>query len=494
VEFCPWLLRALNPLLGKAAHGLLYPGVTKEFVMRFLFALIIPVALAACASKPKVNYPQTANPVEEVQKLQDELDVAMADQYDVVAPKQLEKSQKHLAEARKEFSKRGRLDEFWEEMGYARGYLSQARDMYESRSPKAHDVLKARKEALRSGVRRYEVTSDRLKDLDDHFRSLSGHLEDEKIDGEAWTSLGNSYRQLELDTIEETKLGETRKLIEDAKKRGAARNAPRTLKDAETALRIAESSIAQDPYNEAAYMPAVDRAGRIARMLVAVNATARKASGQSNEAVARELIMRNEAITSLEADLMATQLEADATQRALAGRDAEARGLALSNRALLTEADWNRALEDARGEFDEDEAEVYRQGDKLLIRLKSVQFPSGSAQVPEPSREVLSKVTSVIEELNAKQVEVQGHTDSTGSPAVNKKISNERAKAVASFIEEEIDEESDLNVQAVGYGYERPLVTNKTPKGRAINRRVDVVITPAPASAPEEPVQGPQDE
>jgi outer membrane protein OmpA-like peptidoglycan-associated protein len=72
---------------------------------------------------------------------------------------------------------------------------------------------------------------------------------------------------------------------------------------------------------------------------------------------------------------------------------------------------------------------------------------------------------------------VQGHTDSTGDAKANKALSTKRAQAVAEMIEEDVE---DVDVKAVGYGYEKPIVTNKTPQGRAINRRVDVVITPAP--------------
>ncbi len=447
--------------------------------MRAVLLLVAAVGFAGCASAPKATYPETASPTQEMQALQRDLDLAMADQYDVIAPNELRRAQKHLEEAKEEYSEQGSLAEFWDEMAKSRGYLNVARNMYEARSPKARDVLKARADVLRSGVRRHEETADDLKDLDDRFRKLSGKLEDRDPRTDEWASLAREYRELEIDSIQESHLGEVRSLIDDAKKNGARVNAPRSLADAETQLRIAESAVESNPREPQAFEPAVLRAERMARLLVAINATARKASGQTNESVARGIVMRDQAISSLEGDLMATQAEADVTARALASKDAEARGLAVSNTSLLSEREWNEAIEEAREEFTEDEAEVYRQGDKLLIRLKKVQFPSGSAAVPEPSKAVLGKVSEVISELNASIVEVQGHTDSTGTPAVNKKLSAERAKAVAQMIEGEVD---DVEVKAVGYGYDRPIVTNKTREGRAINRRVDVVITPAPSS------------
>ncbi len=158
-------------------------------------------------------------------------------------------------------------------------------------------------------------------------------------------------------------------------------------------------------------------------------------------------------------------------------------GLAEDNATLRSEREWNQAIEEARAEFSEEEADVYRQGDKLLIRLKKMNFDSGSAEVPDQSRELLTKVGTVIEELNARQVEVQGHTDATGSAAINQKVSKERAVAVAEVLEDQVE---DVRVKPVGFGFEKPIAANKTRQGRMMNRRVDVVITPTRIGASED--------
>ena len=241
-------------------------------------------------------------------------------------------------------------------------------------------------------------------------------------------------------------------------------------------MAAADRAIATTPDDETAFTPAVNRANASARDLLTINAAARRAAGQTNEEVAVELEGRNRTIAGLRGELQGAELEAAVAGQALAGKDAQLRGVAAANRSLRSEQEWNDAIEQVRGEFSEDEADVYRQGDKLLIRLKKIGFATGSADVPEQSREILSKVGSVISELNAKNVEVQGHTDSTGGPAINQKISKERARAVAEYLEDDVD---DINVKAVGYGFERPIVENKSKAGRATNRRVDVVIEPA---------------
>ncbi|HMN69856.1 MAG TPA: OmpA family protein, partial [Bdellovibrionales bacterium] len=315
-----------------------------------------------------------------------------------------------------------------------------------------------------------------LAALDDSLKRNAGDLDRSRLDQDKWDLIRRNYEVLAINTQQEAQVGEARDLIAKAKARGARTYAPMALRQAEKDLAAADRAIATTPDDETAFTPAVNRANASARDLLTINAAARRAAGQTNEEVAVELEGRNRTIAGLRGELQGAELEAAVAGQALAGKDAQLRGVAAANRSLRSEQEWNDAIEQVRGEFSEDEADVYRQGDKLLIRLKKIGFATGSADVPEQSREILSKVGSVISELNAKNVEVQGHTDSTGGPAINQKISKERARAVAEYLEDDVD---DINVKAVGYGFERPIVENKSKAGRATNRRVDVVIEPA---------------
>jgi OOP family OmpA-OmpF porin len=68
--------------------------------------------------------------------------------------------------------------------------------------------------------------------------------------------------------------------------------------------------------------------------------------------------------------------------------------------------------------------------------------------------------------------EVQGHTDSTASAEYNQELSEARAKAVRDyFIKQGI---APGRIQAVGYGETRPVASNDSPEGRALNRRVEL--------------------
>lgn len=131
-------------------------------------------------------------------------------------------------------------------------------------------------------------------------------------------------------------------------------------------------------------------------------------------------------------------------------------------------------MDQAVQEFSEDEASVYQQGSKLIFRLKKINFATGSATIPDASKPLLAKVNDIIRFVGAELVAVEGHTDSVGSTELNKSLSTKRAISVANYLSSLA---GGYKIGYVGYGESRPIVTNKTKEGRAINRRVDLVVT-----------------
>ena len=72
---------------------------------------------------------------------------------------------------------------------------------------------------------------------------------------------------------------------------------------------------------------------------------------------------------------------------------------------------------------------------------------------------------------------IEGHTDAFGSDELNMRLSKERAEAVMQYLIANMNL-GVSRIQAVGHGENRPIASNKTPGGRAKNRRIDVVIQP----------------
>ena len=104
---------------------------------------------------------------------------------------------------------------------------------------------------------------------------------------------------------------------------------------------------------------------------------------------------------------------------------------------------------------------------------KGIQFQTGSAKLTKSSYKTLDDIIALMKKIKVAHLEVQGHTDNTGSAETNKKLSQSRAQAVVDyFLQKGIEED---RVRAVGYGPDKPIADNKTKKGRAQNRRVELV-------------------
>jgi outer membrane protein OmpA-like peptidoglycan-associated protein len=87
-------------------------------------------------------------------------------------------------------------------------------------------------------------------------------------------------------------------------------------------------------------------------------------------------------------------------------------------------------------------------------------------------------VTNLIAILKAypnAEVQLVGHTDNSGDPAANMKLSQDRANAVRDML---VNGGIDANrISTAGYGQDKPIASNDTGEGRAKNRRTELVVT-----------------
>jgi outer membrane protein OmpA-like peptidoglycan-associated protein len=128
--------------------------------------------------------------------------------------------------------------------------------------------------------------------------------------------------------------------------------------------------------------------------------------------------------------------------------------------------------------FESGQAEVFRQGDVVIIRMVGLNFDSGVAKLKSEHVALLDILQGAIAEFPESRVIVEGHTDAFGSDAQNQTLSQARAESVVSHLVE-TTAVSEMNVASVGYGESRPVANNETEQGRKRNRRIDVVIKPS---------------
>ncbi len=146
------------------------------------------------------------------------------------------------------------------------------------------------------------------------------------------------------------------------------------------------------------------------------------------------------------------------------------------NKALMAEKKFNDKFEKIRKTFSKSEANVYRQGNSLVISLNGLRFPSSNADLKGENFTLLAKVQRAIGEFDNSTVTVEGHADASGGSKNNTLIAKKRALTVKNyFISNGIIEKNKIS--AVGFKDDLPVATNKTMSGKAQNRRVDVTIT-----------------
>jgi outer membrane protein OmpA-like peptidoglycan-associated protein len=119
----------------------------------------------------------------------------------------------------------------------------------------------------------------------------------------------------------------------------------------------------------------------------------------------------------------------------------------------------------------------------MVITLSgSVLFASGKFALLNTAMTKLDQVAEALKAQDAdKRMVVEGHTDSQGSDKINQPLSLNRGNAVRDYLVSR--GVASEKITAVGLGSTRPIVDNKSAENRANNRRVEIVISPAPISA-----------
>lgn len=102
-----------------------------------------------------------------------------------------------------------------------------------------------------------------------------------------------------------------------------------------------------------------------------------------------------------------------------------------------------------------------------------VHFATGKADILPESRPLIDEIAKMLTKRSNLRVGVEGHTDSVGTAAANKALSEARARSVVDAIVATGISRNRLD--AVGWGQDKPVADNRTDDGRAKNRRVEIV-------------------
>ncbi len=450
-------------------------------IMALSIFMVITIALVpGCSSEPKrVSIPASANINDELVALGEDIKIAQQNQVDIMSPRNFEKAESHFAKARAAREKNKDQQDVLDSVGMAKAYLILANEHSDRAKGSAADILKAREDAIQAKA--HQLMPKQFNQADSSMKSATLKAEKSRtsVDASRRADLQENYLEAQIDAIKLVNLNPIENTIDVAKESGARRFAPRTLASAQAKYEITENLIETDRNNLTEIQRASESAKNEAAKAVDVANIAK--TSKVSESVALELNARRRASERLSSELSETESQLSAAEQQLLNEREATERMRADNAALAQKNQFNETFAWAQTQFKPSEAEVFRQGDQLLIRIKSMKYKSGQSELSSSAYPVLAKVKEVIAKMGAEKVRVEGHTDSTGKKSLNDELSQERAENVAEYI---ADEKiiSKNQVEAEGLGFEKPVSNNTTTKGRAQNRRVDVIIVPSQLS------------
>jgi outer membrane protein OmpA-like peptidoglycan-associated protein len=302
-------------------------------------------------------------------------------------------------------------------------------------------------------------------------------------------------------------LYEARNALRIAKAQGAAQYAPESWAKAEDAMRRAEDyqlrkqhkavptaareavQAAEDARNIAVKRQEDERIAQQQRE--ADEQTRRAKAAQEDEAQRRTDAERQR----LQAEVAAAQeakarAEADAQRQAAMLQEQQAREQAQDARSQAQQAQQQAQLaqqQAAQSERNQQElrAKLLLQFNRILetrdtvrglvVNIGDVLFDTGKYTLRPPAREALAKLSGIVLAYPGLKLQVEGHTDSTGTAAFNQKLSEQRAMTVRDYL---VQQGVDMNsVTAAGLGQDMPIADNSTAAGRQKNRRVEIIVS-----------------
>jgi len=483
--------------------------VKKTMLIRIMLTLAL-ISLLACAGHQLEIEPisKSENPQELINQLDNSIALARKNQINVLAPTWFEKADFSLKAAKKGLEKGDQLSEILDNIATGRAQLRRAEEIAKVAQTTLPNAIKARNMAREAGATNL---GQEYADAEESFISLTRAIEDNNLNyaQRNQAAVVERFRVVELRAIKIQTIGEVRRLIESAQKQGMHKIAPQSFAAAQQKLAEADAFITQNPYQKEKMHALAAEALFMAQRLHIVAQQSEKIENMEPEQItlwAEGMMyqtseklgaqdMRNQPFNKQLENILATvsaqhadhefmvennkkqQNEIEKLQQQIASLEGQTLKEHQEKERLLAEKRFNEKLSSIQHYFKPNEAEVYKKENQVIIRLKAMQFPVGQSVIMPENYDLLSKVQRAIRTFGEPEVIIGGHTDSTGSEDLNEHLSQKRADAVRQYFVANGTLPYE-KIIAVGYGSMRPLASNATESGRAMNRRIDVIITP----------------
>lgn len=445
------------------------------FAIKLFAAFFLSWAYIGCASKPPRVEPiaSSADPSTTIDRTEEMLQDAQTRQIDILSPNNFSDAKKSLEKAKKmRRSNKETNQDILSEVAISRAWLMEAEAKGEIAKASTKNLTDARAGALRAGAPR--VYPKEWKKIEEKTQDVTEAIEKGNLQpAEKKTAeLTEAYKKLELNSVRHSALSRAEENIKTALRDLADQRAPKTYQLALLKFRNAERVILADPRNLTAISRAAEDATKESEHLLEVN---RLVMAGNTEDLVLTAEQQKRMISSLKSESQTAEGQLEQSKEQLDEMERQRRALALQQTELVKSKQLIEQADKIREKFKPNEAEVYVENDKVMIRLKALQFPTNKASLGPKNQALLEKVDAALMEIKPTKITVEGHTDGTGNPEMNEVLSELRARAVkeyfvrkGTFAPEQVD--------SIGKGTEEPIANNKTAYGRAQNRRVDLIV------------------
>jgi OOP family OmpA-OmpF porin len=457
-------------------------------------------------------------------------------QADILSPMEFDKALEYYKDAENDFDKQKGIEKVEEQLIKSVNFFNRSVDFSISAKTVFANSLNARGDALSAGANIY--AKDLWLDAEKQFREAAKQLEKGDRDDSYEESVKAIaiYREAELSAIKKDLLDETRNLLVKAYNMDVADKAPKTLKKAESLLAEAEKLLETNRYdmdyprylakqakyeaNHAIFLyktieqiedndqeledvilgleePIVsiaEKSGFVARLDHGFDKPKDeiisyiKDLQEKNYFLAAQNIEQNNLLVRRNASIDVLIKERDAlnheykleTGKRTAEMNNKMQAIEKEKAILVNQVNYQNDINEryyiVNQIFDSKDAQVFRSGNDIIIRMLGFGFDVGKSNIKPEYFSQLTKVQNAINTFPNSEVIVEGYTDSFGSDELNLKLSQERSDAVTTYLKANMPALGDNRISSIGYGENNPIANNETLDGRSKNRRIDIII------------------
>ena len=452
------------------------------------------------------------------------MEEAKTQRAELLAPEQYADAIDALKDLEKYYSGKPKTDRLQKERDEVQQEFVKARQLAAQSQKTLSSIIKAYDEAVVAGAPKTE--GETWKKAEQRFMQAVAKVEDNDLDAaRAKGAVAEVLlRDVELQAIKTSILGEVRGLISQAQIAKVPEYAPRSFAVAQQQLVLADQQLMRNRYDvqepkrvAAQALYEIKHAQYLSDLIqhalakdgikqqiaeeqwLAIEPTVRELAAELSvtpvfdqgvvpvvQAMRDRVLEQQQQISTLRStvadrDQQISQLKAIVSDLNSAitkldsklGSESQER-LALLKR-LSAQDRVRESISKIENMFTQEEGRVYRRANQLIMSLNAISFRSGKSTIEPNSYPVLDKVGQALKLFPNASISVEGHTDSMGSDSANVLLSQDRADAVREYLISNLGVSVE-KVSSVGYGESTPVANNETESGRARNRRIEIVM------------------